>query len=206
MISPCVFFRLELPSVANGSVPYANLEDRRRHNRRYQTTAEYRAWHNEYLRNMDPLKAEARKAYQREYMRTRRAAMKAAKRPLQPVSEVSAPAAFIKPQNAPQGKPAQPEKPKSERAQRRKWSSNVVGYLIDCLTDLACPLTGQWFESHRIASMWLGFYDKLNAIEATVDDKPDVLAELRLCIAIEALRRLSGEQPAGSAPALPRTR
>jgi len=51
--------------------------------------------------------------------------------------------------------------------------------------------------------MWLGFYDKLDQIERTADDKPDVLTELRLSIAIEALRRLSGETPAGSAHTLP---
>jgi hypothetical protein len=45
--------------------------------------------------------------------------------------------------------------------------------------------------------MWLGFYDKLDQIERTVDDKPDVLTDPRLSIAIEALRRLSGETPAG---------
>jgi hypothetical protein len=56
-----------------------------------------------------------------------------------------------------------------------------------------------------MGSMWLGFYDRLNQIEATVDDKPDVLAELRLSIAIECLRRLTGETPAGKAPALPGT-
>jgi hypothetical protein len=78
----------------------------------------------------------------------------------------------------------------------------VVDYLIDCLTDPACPMTGEWYERHRMGSMWLGFYDRLNQIEVIGDDKPDVLAELRLSIAIEALRRLSGETPAGSAPAL----
>jgi hypothetical protein len=99
---------------------------------------------------------------------------------------------------APQTKPAKPGKPKSERAQRREWRGNVVDYLIDCLTDPACELlNGQWFESHRIGSMWLGFYDKLDQIERTVDDKPDVLTDPRLSIAIEALRRLSGETPAG---------
>jgi hypothetical protein len=114
-----------------------------------------------------------------------------------------APVTSIARRKSPESKSAQSGKPKSDRAQRREWRSNVVDYLIDCLTDPACPMTGEWYERHRMGSMWLGFYDRLNQIEATVDDKPDVLAELRLCIAIEALRRLCGERPAGSPPALP---
>ena len=47
--------------------------------------------------------------------------------------------------------------------------------------------------------MWLGFYDRLNQIESILE-KADMISELRLCIAIEALRRLSGETPAGSMP------
>jgi hypothetical protein len=98
-------------------------------------------------------------------------------------------------------KPAKSAKPKGDRAKHRQWRGNVVDYLLDCLTDAACPLDGQWFERHRIGSMWLGFYDRLNQIESIVE-KPDMIAELRLSIAIEALRRLSGERPAGSATEL----
>jgi hypothetical protein len=151
---------------------------------------------------------EARKAYQRDYMRQRRSKQKLAKAPaIPPAASVPAPAPQTsdKPQNAPLTKPARTSKPKSDRAQRRVWRSGVVDFLTDCLTDPACPMTGEWYEKHRMGSMWLGFYDRLNQIESTVDDRPDVLAELRLSIAIECLRRLTGETPAGKAPALPGT-
>ncbi len=145
-------------------------------------------------------------------MRKRRSELREGKRPsaigaptspAETAKRASAPVTPAKRKDAPQTKPAKSGKPKSDRAQRREWRSNVVDYLIDALTDEACPMTGEWYENHRMGSMWLGFYDRLNQIEATVDDKPDVLAELRLSIAIEALRRLSGEAPAGSAPVLP---
>jgi hypothetical protein len=156
-----------------------------------------------------------RREYQKLYMRKRRAAKSEVKctsdsaptKPGERAKPVTPSPTLAKSETRAKAKPERSSKPKSERSQRREWRFNVVDFLTDCLTDPACPLTGQWYESHRIGSMWMGFYDKLNAIEATVDDKPDVLAELRLCIAIEALRRLSGERPAGTVgAALPATR
>jgi hypothetical protein len=158
--------------------------------------------------SMDADQRERRKVYQRDYMRRRRSALKEqAKGTIAANSPKTAPERSTvatsssrpeTPTKSPESKPAKSGKPKSDRAQRREWRASVVEYLTDCLTDPACNLSGEWYERHRMGSMWLGFYDKLNQIEAIVDDKPDVLEELRLSIAIEALRRLSGEQPAGS--------
>jgi hypothetical protein len=155
---------------------------------------------------------EARKSYQRDYMRQRRSKQKLAKAPaISPAASAlaTAPQTSARPIKSPESKTVKSSQPTvkelSPRAAQklhRAWRSNVVDYLIDALTDPACPMTGEWYEKHRMGSMWLGFYNRLNQIESTVDDRPDVLAELRLSIAIEALRRLSGEAPAGSPPAL----
>jgi hypothetical protein len=177
------------------------------------------------LQNLTPEQQQARKSYKAAWARRARAAAKeklstldnlqvaaTASNTVQAAPAIQTPAPAVEDAPAPtvkQDKPSQPtrtSKPKSDRARRRLWSSSVVDFLTDALTDEACPLTGEWFEKHRMGSMWLGFYDKLNRIESTVEDKPDVLAELRLSIAIEAIRRLTGENAAGSAPSLPGTR
>jgi hypothetical protein len=172
--------------------------------------AKKRQYDRTYYQSLSPEKLAERRRQQAEYMRRKRAKLKSAAGAPRIAPDASKPvSASMTParrKTAPQTKPAKSTKPKSERAKHREWRGNVVDYLIDCLTDPACELlTGEWFERHRIGSMWLGFYDKLDQIERTVDDKPDVLTELRLSIAIEALRRLSGETPAGSAPTTPGT-
>jgi hypothetical protein len=150
-------------------------------------------------KNMTADERQKRRDYQSAWMRKHRAAAKASNTvQAAPVTLTEqAPVHAIK--DDPEPISAQPKRSKEvgPRKARRAWRSSVVDYLQDCLTDPACPMTGECYESHRIGSMWLGFYDRLNQIESTVDDRPDVLAELRLSIAIEALRRLSGETPAG---------
>ena len=95
-----------------------------------------------------------------------------------------------------------PAKPRSERARHREYRATLAEYLEDCLTDLAAPMSGSEFERMRLASTWLGWFDKLNRIEACADGKVEMLAEMRISIALECLRRLAEMKPAGSAHVL----
>jgi hypothetical protein len=156
-----------------------------------------------YYQSLTSAQIEKRRARGREYMKQKRAQLRAAKEASGSLQEraqtVPAPVTSAKPQTPATSTPVKSRKPTSERAKHREWRGNVVHYLADCLTDPACPLDGEYFESHRIGSMWLGFFDRLNQIESILE-KRDMIAELRLCIAIEALCRLCGEIPAGTMP------
>lgn len=151
---------------------------------------------------MTPEARAKRQARQREYMRRMRAAKKTAGSRLQPVSPVPAPMTSAKPENAHKSKPVKSSKPQSERARHREYRASLAEYLEDALTDPAAPMSGSEFERMRLASCWLGWFDKLDRLEASADGKPDVLAEMRLSIALECLRRLADMKPA-AAPALP---
>jgi hypothetical protein len=70
-----------------------------------------------------------------------------------------------------------------------------VTFFEDMLTDPRCPLSGQDFSTNRTYGFFFGIFDRLNQIE-NIADNTDQLAELRLSVAIECLRRLSGETPA----------
>src|SRR5258708_12014437 len=107
------------------------------------------------------------------------------------------------PRNPPQTKHAKSGKPKSDRAQRREYRATLAEYLEDCLTDPSAPMSGELYERCRMTAFWMGCVKKLHQLEASVDGKPDLLSEMRLSIAVECLRRLTGETPARSAQALP---
>jgi hypothetical protein len=102
------------------------------------------------------------------------------------------------PQKAVESAPARSAEPRSDRARRREYRQNLADYMLDCMTDPAAPLSGEWFQATRIVACTMGWFEKLNRIEATVDDKPDLLQEMRVSIALELLRRLAGERPTGA--------
>jgi hypothetical protein len=58
------------------------------------------------------------------------------------------------------------------------------------------------FERCRLTAVWMGWFEKLDRLEASADGKPDLLSELRISIALECLRRLADMKPA-AASALP---
>jgi hypothetical protein len=69
------------------------------------------------------------------------------------------------------------------------------------LTDPACPLTGQDYSTNRTYGLFFGIFERLTQLE-NIADNVDQLAELRLAVVVEMLRRLSRERPAGSVPFL----
>jgi hypothetical protein len=140
--------------------------------------------------------------YNREWQRQRRAKLKATKSPLQPVSESTAPMTPSKPKERVRRKPAKSTKPKSERARHREYRATLAEYLEDCLTDPAAPMSGAEFERMRLASAWMGWFDRLDKLEVCADGKAEMLAEMRVSIALECLRRLAEMKPASSSPAL----
>ena len=154
--------------------------------------------HNYYV-NLTQEQIEQRRIYQRDFMRRKRAAARAA-RDASVNSRSQSPSPETKIAPTPTVDLAKCEKeisPRKAQKIHRVWRSSLIDYVTDCLTEPACPMAGAEFESHRITAMFMGWFNKLDQIEAAVDDKPDLLAELRLSIAVECLRRLSGETPAG---------
>jgi hypothetical protein len=124
--------------------------------------------------------------YMREYMRKRRATAKALKTPPDTPTAVSAPILCS-------------PKPKSERAQRRDYRASLAEHLEDCLTDPAATcLSGEMFERCRLSAVWMGWFEKLDQLEASAAGKPDLLSELRISIALECLRRLADMKPAAA--------
>jgi hypothetical protein len=95
-----------------------------------------------------------------------------------------------------------PKKQKGAVAQHRAWRAEVVTFLEDMLTGPRCPLSGQDFSSNRAYGLYFGIFERLTQIE-NIANNADQLAELRLSVAVECLRRLTGETPARSAQALP---
>jgi hypothetical protein len=147
-----------------------------------------------------------RRAYQREFMRRKRAAAKAAKTA---PDSAGLPDKVRQPEtreNATESRsetPAQANEkelsPRAAQKQHRLWRTEVVTFFEDMLTDPRCPLSGQDFSTNRTFGFFFGIFDRLNQIE-NIADNTDQLAELRLSVAIECLRRLTGETPAGAAP------
>jgi hypothetical protein len=169
--------------------------------------------------NMTPEDRERRRSYQRKWMARHRAelreqakgqtAVKAPASPVQPSAQAPESVGPSTPQNAPQVKPAQSGKPtekeispQTAKKLHRAWRADVRDEILDFLTSGQCSLTGRDYESNRSFGLWFGIFDRLTQIE-NVADNDDQVSEIRLAIAIEAIRRLSGESPAGSAPALP---
>jgi hypothetical protein len=155
-------------------------------------------------KSMTEEQRQKRREYQKAWMRKHRAAAKASHTPQvapdPPTVQTPAPAA--KAATAPIAEREKIKKPKGAIAQHRSWRTEVVTFFEDMLTDPRCPLSGQDFSTNRTYGFFFGIFDRLNQIE-NIADNTDQLAELRLSVAIECLRRLSGETPAGTAPALP---
>jgi hypothetical protein len=147
---------------------------------------------------------EKRRKYKAEWARRQRSAQKGATTAAKP-PKVQNPVPVAKNAPAPTVKRDKPKKPKGAIAQHRAGRAEALSFLEDMLTHPNCPLSGQDFSSNRVYGLYFGIFERLTQIE-NIANNADQLAELRLCIAIEALRRLSGETPAGCAPALPGTR
>ncbi len=172
--------------------------DRERRKQRYQ--------------NMSSEEKATRREYQRIWMSRHRAELReqakqsaAAKASNTVQAAPAEPSKVTRPktrENAPQPMPTKPGKPKSVRAQHKAWRTDVATFFEDMLTDPRCPLSGQDYSTNRTYGLFFRIFDRLTQIE-NIADNEDQLAELRLSIAIEALRRLSGETPAGQAPVLP---
>jgi hypothetical protein len=156
---------------------------------------------------------QARKNYQKIWMAKHRAELKASRTAGDPsnVQSTALPVRQGKVAPAPSSvsseasqttKPAKSGKPKGAVSQHRAWRAEIRDQLLDFLTSGQCSLSGEDFQSNRSYGLWFGVFDKLTSIERVADNE-DQLAELRLSVAIECLRRLSGETPAGCAPALP---
>jgi hypothetical protein len=162
-------------------------------------------------KNLTEEQKEKRRQVQREWIRKKRAAQKAAKAPSIPPAALvpaTAPTTSATPQTKPQSTPAKSIKPiekeispQKARQLHRVWRAQVRDQILDFLTSGQCSLTGRDYESNRIYGLFFGIFDRLTQLEKVADNE-DQLAELRLTVAIEALRRLSGEAPARGAPAL----
>jgi hypothetical protein len=90
----------------------------------------------------------------------------------------------------------------SERAKHRENRATLAEFLEDALTDPAAPLSGSEYERMRLASTWMGWFDRLDKLEASADGKVEMLSEMRISIALECLRRLAEMKPAGHLVAL----
>ena len=164
--------------------------------------------------NLTEEQKEKRRRVQREWIRTKRAAQKAAKAPSSPPAALvpaTAPTTSATPQTKLESTPAKSIKPiekeispQKARQLHRAWRAEVRDQILDFLTSGQCSLTGRDYESNRSYGLWFGIFDRLTQVE-NVAENEDQLAELRLSVAVECLRRLTGEAPAGSAPALPGT-
>jgi hypothetical protein len=138
-------------------------------------------------------------------MRKRRAAAKALKTPPDTPRAVSAPMTLPTAEKLAVAKPAKlgkSKKPKGAVSQHRVWRKEVATFFEEMLTHPTCPLSGQDFSSSRTYGLYFGIFERLTQIE-NIANNADQLAELRLSVAVECLRRLTGETPARSAQALP---
>jgi hypothetical protein len=163
-----------------------------------------RARDRKYFQSLTLEQVEKRRARGREYMKKKRAQLRAAKEASGSLVDASkpspAPETAAKPQNPAESAPEKAGKLRSERAKHREYRATLAEYLEDCLTDPAAPMSGSEFERMRLASVWLGWFEKLDRLEASADGKVEMLSEMRLSIALECLRRLAEMKPAGSAP------
>jgi hypothetical protein len=168
--------------------------------------------------NMSPDQRQARRKYQSQWMARHRAKLReqakgqtlagAPASPPQPSIQSLATQTPIARRTELRSTPARSSKPAvkelSPRAAQklhRAWRTEVRDQILDFLTSGQCSLTGRDYESNRIYGLWFGIFDRLTQLEKVADNE-DQLSELRLSVAVEALRRLSGEAPAGCAPAL----
>ena len=167
-----------------------------------------------YYEDRTPAQKEQRKAYQRDYMRKRRAKLKAAKSPVQPVSEATAPMRPAKPTTQPKTNPVQPLgsqdlvsyddlSARKAQALQRVWRQDVSDYLLDAVTRPESPLSGAGFRASKMLCFWFNVSEKLDRIIEADTDKPDSQQEMTLAVMLECLRRLTGEGKTAAAPALP---
>jgi hypothetical protein len=155
---------------------------------------------------------EKRKAYQREYMRKRRAQQKAQRTATTGVKPqtLQTPAPAAKAVRAPIVKPAVRAQDlasyddlSSQKAKvlQKAWKQEARDYLLDVLTRPESPLTGAGMQASRSLVFWFGLSEKLDRI--VEQEKPEQTQEFTLAIMLECLRRLTGEKKTGSAPAVP---
>jgi hypothetical protein len=152
---------------------------------------------------------EARKAYQRDYMRARRAAQKGATTGAKPPKvQCTAPTVKAAPRSI--VKSAQPAvraqdlasyddvSAQKARNLQRAWRKEVSEYLLDVMTSEASPISGAGIRSSQMLCLWFGVGEKLNRI---VDqDKPAMTEEFLVAVMLECLRRLTGERPTAAPP------
>jgi uncharacterized protein YnzC (UPF0291/DUF896 family) len=147
---------------------------------------------------------ERRNRYQRDYMRKRRAKLKAANSPLQSVPEATAPMKPAKPTTQPKANPARPlrsqdlasyEDLSTHKAKmlQRVWRKEVSDYLLDRFTAPEWPLTGAGMRTSKMLCFYFYLGEKLNRI--VEQEKPGQTEEFLLAVLLECLNRLTGNDP-----------